>query len=1108
MERFTASYGGIRDNFTLINIDSDEENKGPEYGMICVVENIIQRGCPTIPSAYLREQTGISDESMKGNLHLVSEETPVWSIIKGDDIDLYYPAEEFYYNLLPEYLGDLEIARNLIIPEADFRDILGDETPFDGQMVDFYLPQLHTVIEIDGEQHTKENQNFKDSERDKILRKNNISVIRITTQEMREETEDFIEKMKQFRDDIYKAKIVDDLITPQNYEEIEESVAIDSIMRIQILLLELMKTGKLSLSDTTWKINFVNSDVKDIENLTAVAYEDLKLWMSSIAQLIKTEVRFPELKFTSSKDALSIDFSIFKRYTDAEENNTNCIYVRNDYYQDQNFYRISNADNLKYKFTPETIEEDDKNLKYLLNNIFPDIENFRDGQPQIIKHVLMGNDTIGILPTGTGKSLCYQLSALLQPGVCVVIVPIISLMLDQQESMENRSIMHVNSISSSLSGSEKDKILRDFLHGKYQFIWISPERFQNKDFRKSLAGVSKYLNFALAVIDEVHCLSEWGHDFRVSYLSLIKLLREYCKGAPILGLTATASQAVLEDLKAEFGVDGSAVKALTDMDRPELNYHRIKVNRQPDKAEIIYSIIKDNDHKYTNSDGDSHDSIGLVFCPTVRGRNTGCIPIEKELSSISEKDKDGLELRLTSYHGKLTNKKRNEIQENFMNDDYDVLLCTKAFGMGIDQPHIKYTIHDSMPQSIESFYQEAGRAGRDRDKSVKSDCYILYCPESSNDVVKEIFDPNTSVDERKALSKKLHGDLNTIMWFWNNNRETSDQEYRNIKSVLIRLYQKQTKLIFDEKRGNEYHLEKIQEALYKLSILGVVKTWTVEYASLEKGTVDVEYLGIDETGKKHKKCLLSYIHRYDPQFQIDKRRNDYQIYYRIAHDKTKKPFTRMMMILIEWTNENILNNRLQSTYNMMQWLSPDVSDSEFRNRIREYFRFSEESVVYDGIIYHPLQFDNWFDLLFVRDDHTKERTDEIIPRDAAELKLAGLQRYLESYRYNTGLNYLSGILRMYTGNYRGTEGEWRIDGAFNNIREQMDEESQETLIDETLKFAEHFDIEGKDDMASVICKYFPEDRDKVFRSLNDRYSLSLIMEDQASRVDKIMEELA
>jgi len=1107
VKKYTASYSNIKDNFCIININGNHKCNAPYYGLFCVVQNIIQRGKPSIPSKFIQDKLGAISSISSRMLFLACDETPSWNVIKGDDSEVYYPAEHFYYDLLPKYLGEDKIVRNLILPEVDFRDVLKKSTVLDGQQVDFYLPQLRTVIEIDGSSHKQSVQGMKDGVRDDALRKADVTVLRISTEDIRSESSNFKLQMSKLKQAVAEANIANNLLTYDQYESVETEIKYDTVIRLEILLLELLKTGRISILDKTWEFNIVNSDVKESDLLLRIAFEDVSLWISTIGQMLKLEMSEPELVIGDNDSAINVDISLFKRYTDVEKDIYDCIYIRNDYFPDNDYYQIAYADTLQYSFTPETEDDDNRSLKYVLNNLFPDLEDYRDGQPQIIKNVLMRNDTIGILPTGTGKSLCYQLSAMLQPGVSVVIVPIISLMIDQQESMNRRQINHVNAISSATSGEEKDRIINGFRDGRYQFLWISPERFQNAAFRNTLAEINRKMNFAFAVIDEVHCLSEWGHDFRVSYLALVRILREYCPEATLLGLTATASQAVLEDLKAEFEVDGDAVKALTNMDRPELIFHRANVSTESEKLAKIYSIIKENHRTYINEDGNEHDAIGLVFCPTVGGKVTGCNDVIRSIRNQTDRDEQ-LALRLAAYHGKLTNVERAQIQNQFMRNEYDVLMCTKAFGMGIDQPNIKYTIHDSMPQSIESFYQEAGRAGRDKDKSVDSHCYILFCPEVESDesdrITKEIFDPNTDIDRRKDLSSKLHGDLSTIMWFWNNNKDTRDEEYSRISAVLRALYKGITRLPFDNRDKEKVkNLQPIQEALYKLSLLGVVNNWTIDYMSLDEGIINVEYAGVDEKNMRHR--LLAYINKYDPEFQFDEPKANYQKYYELAHDVEIKPITQLIQILLEWTNENIMNSRLQSTYNMLQWLNPEISDEEFRLRINEFFKFSEESVIYNGIIYHPLEYYNWFDLIFVRDENTKHRSDTIISVESAQMRLAGLQRYLESYRYNTGLNYLSGVLRLYTSSYKGTEGEWRLDEAFQSIKESLDSESQIKIIMETLKFATHFALSEKDDIAQVIIKYFPEYTKDVFKALQDRYSLSILLEKPVQKISHMME---
>jgi ATP-dependent DNA helicase RecQ len=185
---------------------------------------------------------------------------------------------------------------------------------------------------------------------------------------------------------------------------------------------------------------------------------------------------------------------------------------------------------------------------------------------------------------------------------------------------------------------------------------------------------------------------------------LISTLRAYCPEACLLGLTATASQAVLNDLKVEFENDGSGIKALQSMDRKELNFRRVIIHSNHERKEFIQNVLRENGGTYEDNKGVSKNRVGLVFCPTVKGKNTGCLEIQNALLKSTQ-----FKQRVEAYHGQLSMEKRGEIQRKFMSADYTgALVCTKAFGMGIDKENVKYTIHVSLPQSIESFYQEAG----------------------------------------------------------------------------------------------------------------------------------------------------------------------------------------------------------------------------------------------------------------------------------------------------------------------------------------------------------------------------------------------------------------
>ena len=628
--------------------------------------------------------------------------------------------------------------------------------------------------------------------------------------------------------------------------------------------------------------------------------------------------------------------------------------------------------------------------------------------------------------------------------------------------------------------------------------WISPERFQNEEFRDALKLIGKKKNFALAVIDEVHCLSEWGHDFRVSYLTLIRTLRKYCPEVCLLGLTATASQAVLEDLKAEFGSNGSDIKALTSMDRPELLFQRIKVDSDHMRINTILKIIKENNIDYTNLDGTKKHQIGLIFCPTVKGKGNGCNNIVAALRTNSVTKK------IAEYHGKMETNDRTKIQKNFMNGDYDVMVCTKAFGMGIDKDNVKYTIHSCLPQSVESFYQEAGRAGREKDKSVKSHCYIVYKPEREEvkDEIEKIFRMDTGIADRKELSKNLNNDLSTIMFFWNINKKSVEEDYEDIYYVLKKLYKGEYKLKFNN-HNVKLSLNSIQTALYKLSILGIVAEWTIQYLSLDEGVVNVEYLGLDENKVREK--LLEYIHKYDTEFKIDIDSRRYHKYYELVHKSDSKIIAQYIKLLIEWSNDNILYNRLQSTYTIFQWMNSDISDEEFRENLVEYFKFSEKTIIYEGIIHEPIQYMNWFDILHMKNKLTSTKA-KPIDKGVANKELVALQRYLESYKENTGLNFLNGMLRLMTGKYVGTEGEWRFKEAWQNIKETFHQSDIDNIIDMTLEASAEMEISSKNQLSIELLNNFSGIEERIFEKLRDQYSLSILLEKPTERINYIVKE--
>ena len=1098
MKKFTGSYANTEQNFVILNLNTDEQIKYKNiYSILCVIQNIIQRGMFTRPSIFLKEKLGnLNTDVIKEPYYLVSNDLAEWNNIKGDTVNSDYPAEKFYNEILPEYLGESIFLRNLIIPEAEISEIIGHSTALDGQQVDFFIPQLKLVIEIDGSSHDELVQSGKDKLRDRELERNGVKVIRIKSTDLKKETEIFKSAIKMMADDMKNNLI---LCKYNKYTDIANDnirIKYDTVFRLQIAFIECMKSGKIDFTREVIKVNISSKEISNIEELAKIAYEDIYLWINPIKQLLKEEFSIPELIICENNSAdLKIDISIYERYTDITINDFDTIYIRGDYFCNNDYYKIAISEMLKYMFSEDSEKEDEASLHFLLKNIFG-FDEFNEGQIPIIKNVLERNDTIGILPTGGGKSLTYQFCAIMQPGVTVVVEPIISLIQDQKKSMDRIQFNRTGYISSVLEGKEKESALKNFGDGKYQMIWCSPERFQNKSFRNTFVDFEKNIPLSTAVIDEVHCLSEWGHDFRVSYLALISTIRQYCPDACLLGLTATASQAVLEDLKVEFDDAGSAVKALPSMNRDELMFERITVENDLERLKEIEKIIKLNNDVYENKDGTTKKRAGLIFCPTVKNSrlSSNCNDIASFVKNLD------IGVQVSEYYGKLDSKEKADRQQKFMNGEFDVMVCTKAFGMGIDKDNVKYTIHSSLPQSIESFYQEAGRAGREKDKSVKSHCYIIYNPEkaSNNRCINQIFNLETDINERKRLSSQLSGDLSTLMYFWNINKKTVTDEYSVIRVVLTYLYNRQFIIKFGNKNEKLLKLEDIQSALYKIYLLGIIDNWNVQYNSLNDGFVEVEYLELNE--KRMYKRLMSYIHKYDSEFQLDVPSPNYMKYYKILHSD-KKYIHRLFEILIEWSNDNVLYNRLQSMSTMMQWMDPAISDEQFRNNIDAYFRFSEVTVLFDNIVHNPKDYKIWFDVLCA--DEIKNNG--AIDFDNIKKSLASLQRYLESYKNNTGLNFLCGILRIVSGDFLNTEGEWRLRYALDNINKTFSNKQIEEIFKETLCIGKYCNDNDKDILSCELINKFAGCERYIFDKLHDRYSLSLLLEEPINRIKNILD---
>ena len=345
-------------------------------------------------------------------------------------------------------------------------------------------------------------------------------------------------------------------------------------------------------------------------------------------------------------------------------------------------------------------------------------EDFRPGQKKVVESLLNRNDTVAIMPTGAGKSICFQIPALLFEGVTLVISPLISLMKDQVDSLRQLGIAAVY-INSSVSKAQLYKDLQDISAGFYKIIYIAPERLTSEYLPDSF----KNLNISMVAVDEAHCLSQWGHDFRPSYRNILNFTNSLRIKPIISAFTATATPEVKTDIINLLGLKNPNI-FVTGFDRPNLYF---SVLRGEVKDKFVIDYVKKH-----------QDEAGIIYVGT--RKDVDALQVLLEIKGI----------KAGRYHAGMTDEERNQMQEDFLYDNLSVMVATNAFGMGIDKPNVRYVIHYNMPKNMEAYYQEAGRAGRD---GLSGNCILLYSPQDTQ-LQKFLISKSTESEIRQQLEYK------------------------------------------------------------------------------------------------------------------------------------------------------------------------------------------------------------------------------------------------------------------------------------------------------------------------------------------------------------------
>lgn len=670
--------------------------------------------------------------------------------------------------------------------------------------------------------------------------------------------------------------------------------------------------------------------------------------------------------------------------------------------------RLEHSESFRYDIDEDSQEQTDA-MQRILQVVFRK-RAFRDGQAQAIRRLLNGEPAIVLLPTGGGKSLIYQFAGMLLPGMTVIIDPIISLMADQEASLLRMGIDRVGAVSSQLPAGDRDRLLGRLAAGDLAYVFIAPERLQSEAFRVQLRSACSKMPVSLAVVDEAHCLSEWGHDFRHSYLHLPVNLQRYCsdqrtaQGPTLVALTGTASFAVLEDIQAELEInDEDRVIRPKSFDRRELSFYVRQTSRRErpsalkETREGMPRRLGVGAKDFFRPDRGDDTDCGLVFCPHVDGQ----LGVEAVAAQLGHRD---------YYAGKAPKKfsgdwdrRKQELQREFTQNRVQELVATKSFGMGIDKPNIRYTMHYGMPGSVEAFYQEAGRAGRNGREGYAL-CTVLYSDDSWERGLAILDEPDHHAAMRRlqGVRHDRRGDMLTHLYFLLKSYKGREEEKKSTLDLWSRhLAGERTAEV--SYRGKEDQQVK-EKCIYRLAMLGLVEDYTIDWRRREFVLV-LRDAGSHDVAAQ----LRTYLSKYKFPDYVDRLLEPLSA---AGGDVVE----RAVGVLVDFIYDEVVAKRKEAIRTMAELCRGFKSSEDFRDGILAYLQDSE----FSG------QLNEWRGRSFEQVGLTELR--EVLERPDTPDRLRQLigttRRVLEADPGNAALRYLSVCARA--------RSDWESDASVLN----------------------------------------------------------------------------